>query len=123
MQWLILFIYVIICYGIANTIIYAHGPFHCFDKMHEIAKKIHPQLDEMLSCFICSWLWLGFGMSVFNLLVIPTISFTPMAMVYLPLEYWYITVFLDGAFVSSSNWLINTIQNYFETNSYEQGNE
>ena len=44
-------------------------------------------------------------------------------MVYLPLEYWYITVFLDGAFVSSSNWLINTIQNYFETNSYEQGNE
>lgn len=123
MQWLILFIYVIICYGIANTIIYAHGPFHCFDKMHKIAKKIHPQLDEMLSCFICSGWWLGFGMSVFNLLVIPTISFTPMAMVYLPLEYWYITVFLDGAFVSSSNWLINTIQNYFETNSYEQGNE
>ena len=123
MQWLILFIYVIICYGIANTIIYAHGPFHCFDKMHKIAKKIHPQLDEMLSCFICSGWWLGFGMSVFNLLVIPTISYTPMAMVYLPLEYWYITVFLDGAFVSSSNWLINTIQNYFETNSYEQGNE
>lgn len=123
MQWLILFIYVIICYGIANTIIYAHGPFHCFDKMHKIAKKIHPQLDEMLSCFICSGWWLGFGMSAFNLLVIPTISFTPMAMVYLPLKYWYITVFLDGAFVSSSNWLINTIQNYFETNSYEQGNE
>ena len=62
-------------------------------------------------------------MSAFNLLVIPTISFTPMSMVYLSLEYWYITVFLDGAFVSSSNWLINTIQNYFETNSYEQGNE
>ena len=123
MQWLILFIYIIICYGIANKKIYAHGQFHCFDKMHKIAKKIHPQLDEMLSCFICSGWWLGFGMSAFNLLVIPTISFTPMSMVYLPLEYWYITVFLDGAFVSSSNWLINTIQNYFETNSYEQGNE
>ena len=37
MSWLILFIYVIICYGIANTIIYANGPFHCFVKMHEIA--------------------------------------------------------------------------------------
>lgn len=123
MQWLILFIYVIICYGIANTIIYAHGPFHCFDKMHEIAKKIHPQLDEMLSCFICSGWWLGFGMSVLNLLLFPTILLTPMLFINLPLEYWYITVFLDGAFVSSSNWLINTIQNYFETNSYEQGNE
>ena len=121
MYWLILTIYVIVCYGIANTIIYANGPFHCFIKMHEIARKIHPQLDEMLSCFICSGWWLGFGMSILNLFVLPGILFTPMAMIGLPLEYWYITVFLDGAFVSSSNWLINTAQNYLETNSSNGG--
>lgn len=124
MQWLILFTYIIICYGIANTIIYAHGPFHCFDKMHEIAKKIHPQLDEMLSCFICSGWWLGFGMSALNLLLFPTILLTPMVFINLPFEYWYITIFLDGAFVSSTNWLINTIQEALErSNMYEQGNE
>ena len=121
MYWLILVIYMIVCYGIANTIIYANGPFHCFAKMHEIAKKIHPQLDEMLSCFICSGWWLGFGMSALNLWILPSVILTPMIMIGLPLEYWYVTMFLDGAFVSSSNWLINTVQNYFETNSNSNG--
>lgn len=124
MEWIILLVYSLICYGIANTVIFAHGPFHCFDKMHEIAEKIHPQLEEMLSCFICSGWWLGFLMSVVNLLLFPTVTFTPMSIIGLPISYWYITVFLDGAFVSGSNWLINTIQNYLETNSVEneQGN-
>lgn len=117
MNWLILFIYAIICYGIANTIIYANGPFHCFVKMHEIAKKIHSQLDEMLSCFICSGWWLGFIMSALNLYFIPSIAITPMIMIGIPMKYWYVTIFFDGAFVSGSNWLINTIQNYLETNS------
>ena len=117
MQMIILVIYMIICYGIANTIIYANGPFHCFVKMHDIAKKIHPQLDEMLSCFICSGWWIGFTISAFNLLFFQNVSLTPMTMIGLPIQYWYITIFFDGAFVSGSNWLINTIQNYLETNS------
>lgn len=121
MSWLILFIYIIICYGIANTIIYANGPFHCFVKMHEIAEKIHPQLNEMLSCFICSGWWLGFFMSALNMVLFPMVAFTPMAMVSLPLEYWYITVFLDGAFVSSTNWLINTVQDALERSNTQNG--
>lgn len=121
MSWLILFIYIIICYGIANTIIYANGPFHCFVKMHEIAEKIHPQLNEMLSCFICSGWWLGFFMSALNMALFPMVALTPMAMVSLPLEYWYITVFLDGAFVSSTNWLINTIQDALERSNSQNG--
>lgn len=109
-----LFVYMIVCFGIANTIIYANGPFHCFVKMHEIAKRIHPQLDEMLSCFICSGWWLGFFMSAMNLLLLQDAPFTPMNIIGLPLEYWYITIFLDGAFVSSSNWLISTVQEAIE---------
>lgn len=121
MNWIVLFIYMVVCYGIANTIIFANGPFHVFEKMHRIAEKIHPQLEEMLSCFICSGWWLGFLFSALNLLVFPMIALTPMMMVGLPIQYWYITVFLDGAFVSGSNWLINIIENYFETNSPNNG--
>ena len=121
MQWLIIFIYVIICYGVANTIIYAHGPFHCFDKMHKIAQKIHPQLEEMLSCFICSGWWLGFFMSMLNILFLPFAAITPMMMIGIPLNYWYAIIFFDGAFVSSSNWLVNTIQTYLEANSNAYG--
>ncbi len=104
----------IVCYAIANTIIYAHGPFHCFDKMHKIANMIHPQLEEMLSCFICSGWWLGFFMSALNILFVSDIKITPMNMIGLPIEYWYVTVFFDGAFVSGSNWLINTVQDALE---------
>lgn len=121
MSWISLFIYMIVCYGIANTIIFAHGPFHCFDKMHEIALKIHPQLEEMLSCFICSGWWLGFLMSALNLLFLPTLALTPMMMLALPIKYWYVTVFLDGAFVSGSNWLINIIEDYLESNTPNNG--
>ena len=48
MDWIVLFIYMIICYGIANTIIYANGPFHCFVKMHEIAKKY---IHNWMKCY------------------------------------------------------------------------
>ena len=39
----------------------------------------------------------------------------------LPLDYWYVIAFFDGAFVSGSNWLVNTVQNYLETNSSSNG--
>ena len=121
MSWIVLFIYMIVCYGIANTIIYANGPFHCFAKMHEIAQKIHPQLNEMLSCFICSGWWLGFMFSAMNLLLFPYLAVTPMMMLALPMKYWFITVFLDGAFVSSTNWLINTVQDALERSNRQDG--
>lgn len=111
---MMVFIYMMVCYGIANTIIYANGPFHCFVMMHKVAKWIHPQLDEMLSCFICSGWWIGFGMSALNMLAFPWAHFTPMSMFMLPTEYWYVTVFLDGAFVSASNWILNNAEEALE---------
>lgn len=116
MESIYLFIYIMVCYGIANTIIYAHGPFHIFDAMHNIARKIHPQLEELLSCFICSGWWLGFIMSAINLIWLQDISFTPMNMLHLPTDYWPLIVFFDGAFVSATNWLINVIEERIENN-------
>ena len=111
---LIIFIYLVACYGIANTIIYARGPFHIFDALHEMAKKIHPQLEEMLSCFICLDWWIGFAFSLLDTFVLTGIAFTPMALLGLPLEYWYVSMFLDGAFTSGAVWLINTVQDALE---------
>lgn len=115
MSFVILLIYAIICYGIANTVIFANGPFHIFVKMHNIAAKIHPQLEEMLSCFICSGWWIGFIMSGINLYFFPWMEFTPMSIVGFPLDFWYITMFLDGAFTSGMNWLIHTTQEAIES--------
>jgi hypothetical protein len=87
--------------------------------MHKIAEKIHPQLEEMLSCFICSGWWIGFFFSSLNIIFLPTFNLTPMSMLDIPIKYWFATIFLDGAFVSGSNWLINIIENYLETNSQQ----
>lgn len=109
-----IFIYMMVCYGIANTIIYSSGPFHFIDGLHKLAKKIHPQLEEMLSCFICSGWWIGFIFSVLNIWCVPELRITPMNMIGLPSDLWYATIFLDGAFVSASNWLINIIEDRIE---------
>lgn len=109
-----IFIYMLVCYGIANTIIYAHGPFHMFDAMHKIAYKIHPQIEEMLSCFICSGWWIGFIFSISNIWLFDSVPFTPINLIGIGDNLWYITVFLDGAFVSASNWLINIIEDRIE---------
>ena len=118
---LILFIYAVTCYGIANTIIYARGPFHIFEKMHEWAKKIHPQLDEMLSCFICFDWWLGFLFGALDLFLLTSIAVTPMSLIGLPTQYWYASIFLDGAFTSGMVWLINTVQEALERSSNGSG--
>ena len=119
-SFFVLFIYGIICYGLANTLIYAHGPFHVFDAMHNIAKKIHPQLEELLSCFICLSWWIGMMFSLMNIFLFPLWNFTPMNMLMscqMVSQYWYVAMFLDGAFTSGLVWLINTIQDYYEKNT------
>lgn len=120
---LILLIYTVMCYGLANTLIYARGPFHIFDAMHKIANKIHPQLEEMLSCFICLDWWIGFLFGALDIFVFTSIAFTPMGLIGLPLEYWYVSVFLDGAFTSGAVWLINTVQDALERSNGNGGDD
>ena len=114
-------IYCILAYGLANTIIYANGPFHMFVHMHRIANRIHPQLEEMLSCFICLPYWIGFLFSALDVLLVDGVSFTPMNRVFDGAIPWYVIVFLDGIFTSGAVWLINTLQTKWETEGKEDG--
>lgn len=111
---LILFIYILTCYGIANTIIYAHGPFHVFDWLHKTFEKIHPQLNELISCFICLPWWIGFFFSALNLFFLPMVPLTPMNMLGIPTDFWYVIIFLDGAFTSGIIWILDNIEEALE---------
>ena len=110
-----LVVYMFCAYGIANTVIYANGPFHVFAKMHQWAGRNCPQLEEMLSCFICLPWWIGFFFSGLNELFF-NCPITPTRIVSSDVA-WYYAVFMDGAFTSASCWLINTIQDWFEQNT------
>ena len=110
-----LLIYTLCVYGIANTIIYANGPFHVFERMHRYAGKHYPIMEEMLSCFICLPWWIGFAVSGMNEIFLNE-CVTPSRMISEGMA-WYVAVFADGAYSSAACWLINTVQDWFEKNT------
>lgn len=113
-NWFILVVYCLLVYGISNHIVYAHGPFHMYDKIHDITKRIHPQIEEGLSCFICFPTWLGIVFSVLNYFFVPTVTLTPCMIVLNNLAPWWVIMALDGFVASAIGWLMNTIQESLE---------
>ena len=109
-----LLIYFLLAYGVCNIIIFANGPFHIFTKMHDYFKENYPMLEEMFSCFICLPTWVGFFMSTVNLVLFPTVPFTPMNMVLLDKALWPVILFFDGIVTSGACWLIHSLQEMME---------
>ena len=114
MQITTLIIYFLLAYGICNIIIFAKGPFHIFDKMHNFFKEKWPMMEEMTSCFICLPTWCGFFLSAINLLFFPNVMFSPMNMIILNKMLWPIIIFFDGLLTSGGCWLIHTTQEAIE---------
>lgn len=121
-NWFILTIYSLFVYGVSNQIIYSHGPFHIYDKIHEIAKSIHPQLEELLLCFICLPSWIGIILSGLNLYFIPDTPLTPCMMIMHNIVPWWVIVICDCFVASAIGWLINTIQDALERTNSNTGN-
>ena len=121
-EWVIIFIFSIVTYGISNHFVYAHGPMHLYDKIRDIAAKIHPNLGELFQCMICFPTWVGFILSAANSWLLPTLELTPMMLVLGSFAPWWIIMVLDGFFASGIVWLINTVQEALErSNAYGEG--
>lgn len=113
-SFLILLIFCITTYGISNHFVYAHGPFHLYDKIREKASKIHKEFGELFNCFICFPTWVGIIASISNYLFVPNIKITPFMMLLYGAMPWWIIMILDGFFTSGICWLINTWQENLE---------
>ena len=114
MQTITLITYFLLAYGICNIIIFAKGPFHIFDRMHDFFKEKMPIMEEMTSCFICLPTWCGFFISAVNILFFPTVMFSPMNMVLLNKSLWPLIIFFDGLLTSGGCWLLHTLQEMME---------
>ena len=112
--WVIIFIFSIIAYAISNHFVYAHGPAHIYDKIRELANKIHSNLGELFSCMICFPTWVGFILSAANSLLLPTLKLTPSMLLLSGSAPWWVIMILDGFFASGIVWLIHTLQEFFE---------
>ena len=113
-SWLILFIFSITAYAISNHFVYAHGPMHIYDKIRDVAAKIHPNLGELFSCMICFPTWVGMILSVANSLLLPTLNLTPFMLLLSGSAPWWVIMIIDGFFASGIVWLIHTAQEALE---------
>lgn len=114
MEWITVFIFSIVSYAISNHFVYAHGPMHLYDKIREIAVKIHSNLGELMSCMICFPTWVGFILSIGNSLLLPTLKLTPFMLLLSGSAPWWVIMILDGFFASGVVWLIHTFQEAME---------
>ena len=114
MEWIVIFVFSIVAYAISNHFVYAHGPFHIYDKIRETAAKIHENLGELFSCMICFPTWIGFILSAANSFFLPSLDLTPGMLLMNDYAPWWVIMILDGFFASGITWLIHTLQEALE---------
>lgn len=121
MKYIFVFlVYSIMCYGFTEMIVYMRGPFGIFEKFRNIATEIHEELGELLGCVFCTSIWLSALLSALNMLVIPTIPYTPFNLLIGEGGPWWLIIMLDCLFGSGISWILFKIEDTLD--SIEQKN-
>ena len=76
-SWFVVFVFSVSVYSISNHFVYAHGPMHVYDKIRNIAHRIHPNLGELFECMICFPTWVGMALSAMNYFFLNGVALTP----------------------------------------------
>jgi len=105
-----LLIWCLIVYGITQIVVEAT----IFSKLRSVLSRNISFLGKLISCFLCSSVWISFILSV--TLYSPTAQLWPHL---LSLEFpatdipmgWFVTMFLDGILGSSIVWFLYCIEN------------
>ena len=113
----IFLVFSFICYSATQMIVYLNGPFHIFEKFRQFLQNTNDQLGELVSCEACTSTWMGFFISALNLIIIPTIAFTPFNLILGGHGLWWLIIFLDGMFGSGISWLLFRLEDYLTNNT------
>jgi len=109
MTGLLLFIWVLTCYGGCNALVFG-SIFEGFRNALKVFGTGGYSLHKLFTCMMCLPTWFGMILSLaLNLLGFPT-PWTLFGVTLLPL-----VVILDGIFTSGCVWIIHTLQEFFET--------
>lgn len=128
MYYLFIFlVFSFICYSGTQFIVYLNGPFHIFEKFRKLMQQTHDQLGELVSCEACTSTWVSFFISALNILIIPTIAFTPFNLLLGNTGLWWLIILLDGLFGSGISWMLFRIEDALtaikeKNQTYEDGN-
>lgn len=106
----IFLIFSFICYSGTQFIVYLNGPFHIFEKFRTLLQKTNEQLGELISCEACTSTWVSFFISAINLIIIPSIAFTPFNLILGGKGLWWLIILMDGLFGSGATWMLFRIE-------------
>ena len=114
-----LFLWMIMTYGLSNILVYGsifNKPrnyiFNKADHGDGLFTDFYKFLKGMLSCMMCTPVWVGFFFGIF--------LYSPVHRI-LEVSPW-VSWFFDGMLASGSVWAINSIIEWFETNRPQQNN-
>ncbi len=110
-------VYFIMVYGLSNMMIFSSGPFNIFSKLRTLSYEHTPKIYELLTCMICLPTYIGFVLSLVNIVFFNTTQFTPYNILFSNSLPWFAITFFDGILTSGFVWIIHTVQMFFETNS------
>lgn len=107
-----LLLWMVMAYGLCNILVYGaifNGPRNAIRKWGESQYILHgfgKFLSDMLSCMMCSSVWVGFFFGIF--LYSPVCNILGV--------HPYVSWFFDGFLASGAVWAINAIIEWYELN-------
>lgn len=118
MESLVIFIiFCFTCYSFVNMLLYFSGPFGVFEHIRNIAGRISPRMGELFSCPACASTWVSFFLSALNLLIIPSVPFTPFNLILSGTGLWWLIILLDGLCGSGTTWLLFKFEDFLVSNT------
>ncbi len=82
------------------------GPWAIVEKFRTFMGNLHPEFGQLLGCEYCTSTWLSAILSITNLLVIPSIAFTPFNLLLGSTHLWWLIIILDSLLGSAMAWLL-----------------
>lgn len=116
----LLIVYILVCYGASNMVVFSNGPLHVFDKIRKLTNKTHPMLGEIFSCMMCFPTWVGMILSAIDYFLLPNFVITPFNLILTGITgFWGIAflILMDGILASGATWFIHNVEEWFESNS------
>lgn len=98
-------------------LLYFSGPFGIFEHIRHFAQMTSDRLGELFSCPACCSTWVSFFLSALNILIIPTIPFTPFNLILGSTDLWWLIIMLDGLCGSGTTWLLFKFEDYLVSNT------
>ena len=114
-NWLIIFIYSVATYGLANMMVFGSGPFRIFEHIRNITSNISEHFGSMFKCMMCLPANIGWVVSLIDWFLLKQIAITPFNILLIGTNLWWVALIGDCIFTSGIVWFTHNFESFFES--------